>query len=102
MVGAPAPGEVPSGTVAGPGDAVLVFNGIVGAGAGAPPALGAGGGAAAPEGAGAAFNGIVGAGAGGLGAPAEGAGGGVGALGAGGSALSVTRTVSFLTGTDEV
>lgn len=85
---APGAGEVLSGTVAGPG---AVLRGMVGAGAGAPPALGAGGGVGAPEGAGADFNGIVGAGA-----------GGAGALGAGGSALSVTRTVSFFTGTDEV
>ena len=98
-------GEVLRGTVAGPVEegAPGVFKGMVGAGAGglgAPP-VGAGG-LGAPVGA--VFRGIVGAGAGGLGAPALGAGGGVGAegaAGAGGSAFKVTRTVSFLTGTEE-
>lgn len=106
MVGAPGAagaGEVLRGTVAGPvGEgAPGVLRGMVGAGAGglgAPPD-GAGG-LGAPVGA--VFRGIVGAGAGGLGAAALGGGvGAEGADGAGGSAFKVTRTVSFLTGTEE-
>ena len=96
-------GEVLRGTVAGPvGDgAPGVLRGMVGAGAGglgAPP-VGVGG-LGAPLGA--VLRGMVGAGAGGLGAPALGVGGGVGAaVGAGGAAFKVTRTVSFFTGTEE-
>ena len=77
---------------------------MAGAGAVLSAIVGAGAGAVGAAGAPAVFKGIVGAGgAGGAGAaPEVGAGGGVGAPAEAGSALRVTRTVSFFKETAEV